>query len=218
VRHKRFEPPAFRLQVRRASVLRPIWYQKAGVLIPLATAACTMPSTACQRLTRVAADPVSPEGFEPPAFRSGVRCPSPLELRSEGWAFESLAPQSARRLSRTASTHARLRASTPPRTGRSKAARTRRDRSEIRTPSPPPSRQAPAAAPGLVSQGWAFASLATQVVRPRQGRRVHRRRRGDALARLWDPLPGALPDEHRGFELSVWPLRYRIYLPVLDAW
>jgi hypothetical protein len=28
--------------------------------------------------------------FERPAFRAGVRCPAPLELRSEGWALESL--------------------------------------------------------------------------------------------------------------------------------
>ena len=35
------------------------------------------------------------EGFESPAFRSGVGCPAPLELRSEDWAFESLAPQAS---------------------------------------------------------------------------------------------------------------------------
>ena len=38
---------------------------------------------------------VRAEGFEPRAFRSGAKIqwtPTPLELRSEGWAFESLAP------------------------------------------------------------------------------------------------------------------------------
>ena len=33
------------------------------------------------------------KGFDPPDFRSGVRCPAPLELRSEGCALESFAPQ-----------------------------------------------------------------------------------------------------------------------------
>ena len=37
----------------------------------------------------------SAEGLEPRACRSGVmiQTPAPLELRSEGWAFESLVPQ-----------------------------------------------------------------------------------------------------------------------------
>ena len=39
---------------------------------------------------------MSAAGFERPAFRSGVRCPAPLELRSEGLAFESFAPQTDR--------------------------------------------------------------------------------------------------------------------------
>ena len=40
------------------------------------------------------------EGFEPPAFRSGVRRP-PVELISEGWAFESLVRQHLRALDKT---------------------------------------------------------------------------------------------------------------------
>ena len=36
---------------------------------------------------------VRPEGFERPALLTGGRCSAPLELRSEGWVFESLRRQ-----------------------------------------------------------------------------------------------------------------------------
>ena len=38
-------------------------------------------------------DKVRHERFEPPAFRSGMRCPAPLELISEDWAFAPLVLQ-----------------------------------------------------------------------------------------------------------------------------
>jgi hypothetical protein len=56
---------------------------------PLATVTRTLLAYSAPPLCDLAAI------LERPAFRPGVRCPAPLELISEGWAFESLPRQPA---------------------------------------------------------------------------------------------------------------------------